>query len=128
MTADLFRIIWTGRLSGKTVVSDPLPRDQALAEFDSHLGLRRAASNGLGRFRVMRDADYQQLAVQGGVYRGEAAKKPATVHHGDHVMATSCGLAQDEMPFLDNVSLLISRVTCLRCLNVLCAESVGRSR
>ncbi len=128
MTADLFRIIWTGRLSGKTAVSDPLPKAQALAEFDSHAGLRRAASKGLGRFRVMRNADYQRLTAQAGVYHGEAARKPAPVHHGDRVTTTSCGLAQDKLPFLDNVSLLISRVTCLHCLNALCASSVGRSR
>jgi hypothetical protein len=128
VTDDLFRVIWTGRLSGKTVASDPLPRDQAFTEFGSHRGLQRAASNGLGRFRVMRDADYKRLTALAGTYSGEAARKPAAVHHGDRFMTTSCGLAQDEMPFLDNVSLLISRVTCLRCLDALCAASVGGSR
>lgn len=131
MTDELFRIIWTGRLSGKTVASEPLPRAQALAEFAGHLGLRRAASVGLGRFRVMRDADYLRmpaLPARANTYRGEAAKKPATVHHGDHVTTTSCGLTQETLPFLDNVTRLIGRVTCLQCLNVVCAESVGRSR
>lgn len=115
-----YLVVWTKK-SGLTVTSESLTKEQALTQFDAMRNIQEACCQGRGRLRVMRESDYR--APRPTTYRGEAAKPLAPVHHGDRVMVTACGLAQDELPFTDNLTLLLSRVTCLGCLNALAGRS-----
>lgn len=59
MAADLFRLVWTKPGMG-TLASEPTSRENALAQFDNCVEIRRAAGQGRGRLRVLRDSDYRR--------------------------------------------------------------------
>lgn len=75
MAASMFRVVWTGS-AGLSSATEPLPRDEAMREFDSLHWHRAAASQGRGHLRVIREQDYQPALFgpqnQVGVYRGSA--------------------------------------------------------
>lgn len=117
MAADLFRVVFAGRGAdgvAYTAASEPLSRGEAMARFDDGVKL------GMARLRVIRESDYQPALFgpqnQPGVYAGEAARRRrAPVHYGNNLTPTACDLAADQVPFLDQVTLTSSLVTCERC-------------
>lgn len=126
--ADLYRVVWT-RGTGPTTASEPLPRDEAMRQFDGLREIQAAASRGVGRVRVIREADYQP-ALFGpqnapGVYRGEVARRQGEVHYGFSVLPTACDQPDRDLPPQDRVSRLSSQVTCERCRAALFKQAGG---
>jgi hypothetical protein len=107
-----YLLVWT-KAAGPTVTSEPLTKDEALAQFDGMRSIKLAACQGRGRLRVMRAEDYQK--PPSATYLGEAARTPAPVHYGDRITPTACELTEETLPFLDQVTLRSSLVTCERC-------------
>lgn len=66
MTApELYRVVWD-RPSGVRAIGEPLPRDEALAQFDNLPEIKRDACAGFGRLRVMAAREVTRLQLDGG--------------------------------------------------------------
>lgn len=66
MTAVEYRLVWTSTLrspSRRTLVSEPMSRDEALAQFDASQEIRRSCSRGRGWLRVVAEDEYQRIAA-----------------------------------------------------------------
>jgi hypothetical protein len=125
MAADLYRAVFTGRGADGvtyTAASEPLPRDEAMARFDDGVKL------GMARLRVIREQDYQPALLgpqnQPGVYRGEAARRPAPIHFQPSTLRTAlaCGEDRDGLPFEDTTTFRLQDVTCTACLDAVTAS------
>jgi hypothetical protein len=129
MANDLYRVVRTrvGR-SGNvgTVASEPLTRDEAMARFADCVTL------GWDRLRVVREQDYKPSELgpqnQPGVYRGEAARRPAPIHYQPSTLKTalSCGERVADLEFLHQATFRLADVTCTDCLDAVTAGAGGQ--